>query len=89
MPFQSVVGVTAPSAGRADALTLTFSFLLMPRLHAEAPCKINKVLSHPTLPITITAQEDRHIQFFDNNTGTPRRVLSFASFVASQIRFKL
>uniref|UniRef100_A0A7N8Y9P6 Striatin n=1 Tax=Mastacembelus armatus TaxID=205130 RepID=A0A7N8Y9P6_9TELE len=34
-----------------------------------APCKINKVLSHPTLPITITAQEDRHIQFFDNNTG--------------------
>uniref|UniRef100_A0A3Q3JAZ7 Striatin n=1 Tax=Monopterus albus TaxID=43700 RepID=A0A3Q3JAZ7_MONAL len=35
----------------------------------EAPCKINRVLSHPTLPITITAQEDRHIQFFDNNTG--------------------
>ncbi|RXM35133.1 Striatin [Acipenser ruthenus] len=32
-------------------------------------CKINKVLSHPTLPITITAQEDRHIKFFDNNTG--------------------
>ncbi|XP_035993551.1 striatin [Fundulus heteroclitus] len=36
---------------------------------AECPCKINQVLSHPTLPITITAQEDRHIQFFDNNTG--------------------
>ncbi|XP_041839247.1 striatin-like isoform X2 [Melanotaenia boesemani] len=35
----------------------------------ESPCKINKVLSHPTLPITITAQEDRHIQFFDNHTG--------------------
>uniref|UniRef100_A0A3Q3A8T4 Striatin, calmodulin binding protein n=1 Tax=Kryptolebias marmoratus TaxID=37003 RepID=A0A3Q3A8T4_KRYMA len=35
----------------------------------DAPCKINKVLSHPTLPITITAQEDRCIQFFDNNTG--------------------
>ncbi|KAM8842840.1 striatin [Synchiropus picturatus] len=35
----------------------------------DAPTKINKVLSHPTLPITITAQEDRHIQFFDNNTG--------------------
>uniref|UniRef100_A0A7N6F5P3 Striatin n=1 Tax=Anabas testudineus TaxID=64144 RepID=A0A7N6F5P3_ANATE len=40
---------------------------LFPR--TESPCKINKVLSHPTLPITITAQEDRHIQFFDNNTG--------------------
>uniref|UniRef100_A0A8C7VSR2 Striatin n=1 Tax=Oncorhynchus mykiss TaxID=8022 RepID=A0A8C7VSR2_ONCMY len=37
--------------------------------HLPSPCKINKVLSHPTLPITITAQEDRHIQFFDNNTG--------------------
>uniref|UniRef100_A0A673M8T8 Striatin n=1 Tax=Sinocyclocheilus rhinocerous TaxID=307959 RepID=A0A673M8T8_9TELE len=35
----------------------------------EAPCQINKVLSHPTLPITITAQEDRHIRFYDNNTG--------------------
>uniref|UniRef100_A0A673FYB6 Striatin n=1 Tax=Sinocyclocheilus rhinocerous TaxID=307959 RepID=A0A673FYB6_9TELE len=35
----------------------------------DAPCQINKVLSHPTLPITITAQEDRHIRFFDNNTG--------------------
>ncbi|MCJ8737501.1 hypothetical protein PDJAM_G00024620 [Pangasius djambal] len=35
----------------------------------DAPRQINKVLSHPTLPITITAQEDRHIRFFDNNTG--------------------
>ncbi|XP_058240866.1 striatin-like isoform X2 [Hemibagrus wyckioides] len=36
-----------------------------------ASCQINKVLSHPTLPITITAQEDRHIKFYDNNTGKP------------------
>uniref|UniRef100_A0AAY5F114 Striatin n=1 Tax=Electrophorus electricus TaxID=8005 RepID=A0AAY5F114_ELEEL len=35
----------------------------------DAPRHINKVLSHPTLPITITAQEDRHIRFYDNNTG--------------------
>ncbi|XP_047013949.1 striatin isoform X2 [Ictalurus punctatus] len=35
----------------------------------DALRQINKVLSHPTLPITITAQEDRHIRFFDNNTG--------------------
>uniref|UniRef100_A0A8C6P5H2 Striatin n=1 Tax=Nothobranchius furzeri TaxID=105023 RepID=A0A8C6P5H2_NOTFU len=35
----------------------------------RTPCHINKVLSHPTLPITITAQEDRHIKFFDNNSG--------------------
>uniref|UniRef100_A0A3B3ZEP7 Striatin n=1 Tax=Periophthalmus magnuspinnatus TaxID=409849 RepID=A0A3B3ZEP7_9GOBI len=33
------------------------------------PSHINKVLSHPTLPITITAQEDRHIKFYDNNSG--------------------
>lgn len=33
------------------------------------PCQINKILSHPTLPITITAQEDRHIKFFDNTSG--------------------
>uniref|UniRef100_A0AAQ4PRN2 Striatin n=1 Tax=Gasterosteus aculeatus aculeatus TaxID=481459 RepID=A0AAQ4PRN2_GASAC len=38
-------------------------------LQLESAGPINKVLSHPTLPITITAQEDRHIQFFDNNTG--------------------
>lgn len=31
---------------------------------------INKVVSHPTLPITITAHEDRHIRFWDNITGS-------------------
>lgn len=31
---------------------------------------INKVISHPTLPITITAHEDRHIRFWDNTSGT-------------------
>ena len=31
--------------------------------------QVNRVVSHPTLPVTITAHEDRHIRFFDNNTG--------------------
>jgi len=31
--------------------------------------QINKILSHPSLPVTITAHEDRHIRFFDNGTG--------------------
>lgn len=31
---------------------------------------INKVISHPTLPVVITAHEDRHIRFWDTNTGT-------------------
>uniref|UniRef100_A0A8C5CL22 Striatin n=1 Tax=Gadus morhua TaxID=8049 RepID=A0A8C5CL22_GADMO len=39
------------------------------QLVLSTPCQINKVLSHPTLPITITAQEDRHIKFYDNNSS--------------------
>ncbi|XP_058119834.1 striatin-4 [Anopheles ziemanni] len=31
---------------------------------------INKVISHPTLPLTITAHEDRHIRFWDNASGS-------------------
>ncbi|XP_071971498.1 striatin-3 isoform X2 [Engystomops pustulosus] len=30
---------------------------------------INKVVSHPTLPVTIAAYEDRQIKFFDNKSG--------------------
>lgn len=30
---------------------------------------IHRVKCHPTLPITITAHDDHHIRFFDNNTG--------------------
>uniref|UniRef100_A0A8C9P5P8 Striatin-3 n=1 Tax=Spermophilus dauricus TaxID=99837 RepID=A0A8C9P5P8_SPEDA len=30
---------------------------------------INRIVSHPTLPVTIMAHEDRHIKFFDNKTG--------------------
>ncbi|XP_053317114.1 striatin [Spea bombifrons] len=35
----------------------------------NASCQINRVISHPTLPISITAHENRHIKFYDNNTG--------------------
>ncbi|XP_068200212.1 striatin-3-like isoform X1 [Palaemon carinicauda] len=31
--------------------------------------QINRVVSHPTLPLTITGHEDRHIRFWDNNSG--------------------
>jgi striatin 1/3/4 len=30
---------------------------------------IHRVKCHPTLPLTITAHDDHHIRFFDNNTG--------------------
>lgn len=33
--------------------------------------QINCVVNHPTLPVTITAHEDRNIRFFDNTTGKP------------------
>lgn len=39
-------------------------------MNAMAGRFINKVVSHPTLPISITAHEDRHIRFWDNTTGT-------------------
>ncbi|NXK59855.1 STRN protein, partial [Sylvietta virens] len=38
-------------------------------LAVSSSCQINRVISHPTLPISITAHEDRHIKFYDNNTG--------------------
>lgn len=31
--------------------------------------QINRVVCHPTLSLTVTAHEDRHIRFWDNNTG--------------------
>lgn len=38
---------------------------------------INKVVSHPTLPVTITAHEDRHIKFYDNKSGQSLLVALF------------
>uniref|UniRef100_A0A8C7IXG0 Striatin n=1 Tax=Oncorhynchus kisutch TaxID=8019 RepID=A0A8C7IXG0_ONCKI len=62
--------VTSFSTGEIGLFNMeTRQLILNYNSHLPSPCKINKVLSHPTLPITITAQEDRHIQFFDNNTG--------------------
>lgn len=31
--------------------------------------QINRVVAHPTLPLTITAHDDRHIRFYDNTSG--------------------
>lgn len=31
--------------------------------------QINQVVSHPTLPIIVTAHEDKYIRVFDSNTG--------------------
>jgi len=37
--------------------------------------QVNRIVCHPTLPVTITAHEDRHIRFFDNNSGKTCYVL--------------
>uniref|UniRef100_A0A7N8XVJ4 Striatin, calmodulin binding protein n=1 Tax=Mastacembelus armatus TaxID=205130 RepID=A0A7N8XVJ4_9TELE len=62
--------VTSFTTGHVGLFNMETQQLVLKLESAGPPGKsINKVLSHPTLPITITAQEDRHIQFFDNNTG--------------------
>ncbi|XP_066517037.1 striatin-like isoform X2 [Hoplias malabaricus] len=64
--------VTSFSSGRIGLFNMETRQLVLNLESTTEPgasCQINKVLSHPTLPITITAQEDRHIKFYDNNTG--------------------
>jgi hypothetical protein len=50
---------------------------------------INRVVSHPTLPVTITAHEDRHIKFFDNKTGktVDLRLLKIPFFYIKHVVF--
>lgn len=37
---------------------------------AEADgCRINSIVSHPTMPITVSAHDDRYIRFYDNVSG--------------------
>lgn len=70
-PNQMVVSYTSSNAYVFDIETNTVVTMLESKI-AEDPgvgSQINCVISHPTLPVTITAHEDRHIRFFDNNTG--------------------
>lgn len=50
-----------------------YSFILFSGVQSNN--HINKVVSHPILPVTITAHEDRHIKFFDNKTGKDKENL--------------
>ncbi|KAM3863397.1 striatin-like [Diretmus argenteus] len=68
-PAHMVTSFTSGQIGLFNMETSQLVLSLESTLEPGTPCQINKVLSHPTLPITITAQEDRHIKFFDNNTG--------------------
>ncbi|XP_029305240.1 striatin-like isoform X2 [Cottoperca gobio] len=68
-PAHLVSSFTNGEIGLFNMETRQLVLSLESNLEPGTPCQINKVLSHPTLPITITAQEDRHIKFFDNNSG--------------------
>ncbi|TSL68198.1 Striatin [Bagarius yarrelli] len=68
-PHQRLLSCSADGTVRLWNAADTLPALAVFNEDMDAPRQINKVLSHPTLPITITAQEDRHIRFFDNNTG--------------------
>ncbi|XP_010776992.1 striatin isoform X2 [Notothenia coriiceps] len=68
-PAHLVSSFTNGEIGLFNMETRQLVLSLESNLEPGTPCQINKVLSHPTLPITITAEEDRHIKFFDNNSG--------------------
>ncbi|KAJ8412773.1 hypothetical protein AAFF_G00117240 [Aldrovandia affinis] len=68
-PAHMVTSFSRGQTGLFNMETCQLVLSLQSAAEPGSPCQINRVLSHPTLPITITAQEDRHINFFDNNTG--------------------
>ncbi|CEF70346.1 Striatin-3 [Strongyloides ratti] len=47
----------------------TGQFVLKFDYHDDDIGKITKILSHPTMPVTIVGGTDRRIRYFDNNTG--------------------
>lgn len=47
----------------------TGQFVLKFDYHGDDIGKITKILSHPTMPVTIVGGTDRMIRYFDNNTG--------------------
>jgi WD40 repeat protein len=47
----------------------SLSFLFNNLLFYNTVGRINTVCPHPTMSVTITAGEDRHIRYFDNNSG--------------------
>jgi len=37
--------------------------------------QINKIISHPTMPILVTAHEDKYIKMFDLSSGASPRLV--------------
>ncbi|BFZ11957.1 hypothetical protein BsWGS_14995 [Bradybaena similaris] len=70
-PHQMVASYTSSNTYIFDIETGKQVLLLDTKANSDSSGsnQINRVINHPTLPISITAHEDRHIRFFDNNTG--------------------
>ncbi|XP_076817429.1 striatin-3-like [Clavelina lepadiformis] len=61
-------GVVSLSDGRLNLFDLETGKILSTLAEGDGS-RINYVVSHPTMPLTITAHDDRHIKFFDHNSG--------------------
>ncbi|XP_059161091.1 striatin-3-like isoform X4 [Physella acuta] len=70
-PTQMVASYTSSNTYIFDIETGKQVLMLETKINSDTSGsnQINRVINHPTLPISITAHEDRHIRFFDNNTG--------------------
>ena len=70
-PSQMIVSYTSSNTYIYDLETTKQILCLETKINIDASSsnQINRIITHPTLPVTITAHEDRHIRFFDNNTG--------------------
>ncbi|XP_052058103.1 striatin-3-like isoform X2 [Mytilus californianus] len=70
-PSQMVASYTSSNTYIYDLETAKQILCLETKINIDAnnSNQINRIITHPTRPVTITAHEDRHIRFFDNNTG--------------------
>uniref|UniRef100_A0A3Q2CK88 Striatin, calmodulin binding protein 3 n=1 Tax=Cyprinodon variegatus TaxID=28743 RepID=A0A3Q2CK88_CYPVA len=69
-PAHMVASFNSGDVAIYDLETSQTALVLKAQGDAAPPLNhINKAVSHPTLPVTITAHEDRQIKFFDNKSG--------------------
>uniref|UniRef100_A0A0N5BXD3 WD_REPEATS_REGION domain-containing protein n=1 Tax=Strongyloides papillosus TaxID=174720 RepID=A0A0N5BXD3_STREA len=66
-PHHIVAGFCSRMASIFDIET--GQFVLKFECHDDDVGEITKILSHPTMPVTIVGGTDRRIRYFDNNTG--------------------
>ncbi|XP_067830940.1 striatin-3-like [Heptranchias perlo] len=68
-PNHAVASFTSGEVVIYDLQTSQSVMTLDSKTSDNAANQINRVVSHPKLPVTITAHDDRCIRFFDNKTG--------------------